>query len=148
MLGIEQKVKQAKARYDVVIALMMPAFVKVSEAYRRQQALLRCAAAGVAAERFRRENKRWPDKIDDLVPKYLKTAPTDPFDGKPLRWTRLADGTIAYSVGPDGEDNGGARNRTNPIMKGTDIGFRLWDVDRRRQPPAEMLGDPMEAVGP
>ena len=34
------------------------------------------------------------------------------------------------SVGPDGVDNGGN------LSGGADIGLRLWDAGRRRQPPA------------
>ena len=38
-------------------------------------------------------------------------------------------------IGPDGEDNGGKMDRQHPVTPGTDIGFRLWDVAKRRQPP-------------
>ncbi len=145
MAAVERKVKQAKVEYDVMTALLMPAFLKVSEAFRRDQAYLRCAIVAVAAERYRRDHGRWPATVEQLVGDYLKAAPTDPYDGQPLRYKRLADGLIVYSVGPDKEDNGGARNRTNWMMKGTDLGFRLWDADQRRRPPAELLPEPDEA---
>ena len=140
--------RQAKVDYDVVIALLVPALTKVSEASRRNQAYLRCAIVAVAAERYRRDKGHWPGTVDELAQDYLKAVPTDPYDGKPLRYKPLPDGVIVYSVGPDGEDNGGARNRANHLAKGTDYGFRLWDVAGRRQPAAEVLPPPQESPGP
>jgi hypothetical protein len=137
--ALEEKVKQARAKYDVIIALLMPAFLKVGEAYRRDQAYLRCAIVAVAAERYRRDYGKWPTKIDELAPEYLKAVPTDPYDGQPLRYKRLEDGAVVYSVGPDKQDDGGARNRHNTLAKGIDYPFRLWDVSKRRQPAAEVL---------
>jgi hypothetical protein len=147
MKQLELRARKAKAEYDVVIALLMPAMTKVSEAYRRNQAGLRCATVAVAAERYRRDKGRWPGTLDDLTRDYLKAVPTDPYDGKSMRYKRLADGVIVYSVGPDKVDNDGARNRTNPLAKGTDYGFRLWDVAARRQPPAEVLPLPFMEFG-
>jgi hypothetical protein len=67
-------------------------------------------------------------------------VPRDPFDLGPLKLAGRPDGVVIYSVGPDGKDDGGAvwqaGNRT-----GSDLGVRLWDVDRRRQsPPAATSG--------
>ncbi len=46
-----------------------------------------------------------PAVLEDLVPEYLAAVPTDPFDGKPLRY--LKDKKILYSVGEDLTDAGG-----------------------------------------
>ena len=47
---------------------------------------------------------------------------------------------VVYSVSLDRQDNGG--NITdNPTIAGADLGFRLWDVNRRRQP-AKNVGVP------
>jgi len=62
-------------------------------------------------------------------------VPADLYDGMPLRLRRLEDGLVIYSVGPDGQDNGGHLDRKSPTNPGTDLGFRLWDVAKRRQPP-------------
>jgi hypothetical protein len=119
--------------------------VKVAESSHRSQALLRCALVGLALERYRQETGRWPERLDDLVAGQLKAVPPDPFDGRPLRYKRLADGVLVYSIGPGGKDDGGAMNRKAPGMKGTNLGFRLWDADRRRQPAAELLPSPNES---
>jgi hypothetical protein len=146
--AVERKIKEAKVHYDVLIAMLMPAYVKVGEAWRRDQAYLRCAIVAVAAERYRSDHNAWPKTLAALVPDYLKAVPLDPYDGQPLRYKVLPDGAIVYSVGPDKEDNDGARNRHNPLSKGTDFPFRLWNVDRRRQPPAELLTEPNEILVP
>ncbi len=148
MKALETKTKKAKVEYDLLIALMMPSVIKVADAYRRDQAYLRTALVAVAAERYRRDHGTWPATLADLVEKYLKALPNDPYDGQPLRYRALPDGVIVYSVGPDKEDNGGVRNRHNWLAKGSDLGFRLWNADRRRQPPAEVLPEPNEEPGP
>jgi hypothetical protein len=93
------------------------------------QARLRCAAAGLAVERYRRKNGRWPEELSELKDEFLLEVPADPFDGKPLRYYKIDEGTVVYSVGPDRKDD------LTAAWKGAGICFRLWNVDRRRQPP-------------
>jgi hypothetical protein len=115
--------------------LFLPALEKTVLATNQKYAQLRCAGAALAAERYRREKGRWPETLATLVPDYLDDVPIDPFDGQPLRLARPDDGLVVYSVGPDGHDDGGTLDWRNPKRPGTDLGFRLWDVDKRRQPP-------------
>jgi hypothetical protein len=62
----------------------------------------------IAVERYRRDHgEQLPPDVDALVPAYLDSAPIDPFTGKPLRYVREADGYVAYSVGPNRQDDGG-----------------------------------------
>lgn len=67
----------------------------------------RCAVAALGVERYRLAHGELPQKLDELVPLYLKTVPTDPFDGQPLRYRKLANGYVVYSVCKDGHDDGG-----------------------------------------
>jgi hypothetical protein len=46
----------------------------------------------------------------------------------------MDNGVVIYSIGPDRQDNGGTLDN-NPHKVGTDVGFRLWSVPQRRQPP-------------
>jgi len=48
---------------------------------------------------------RLPDRLDELVPKYLDTIPTDPFDGKPMQYN--PEKKLIYTVGEDLTDSGG-----------------------------------------
>ncbi len=72
-------------------------------------ALLRTARVAVAVERFRLAHERLPEGLEQLVPEFLDAVPLDPFTGDPLRYVRTQDGYAVYSVGADGEDNGGTR---------------------------------------
>jgi hypothetical protein len=101
----------------------------------RQRAMLASVTTALAVERFRRDASRWPESLAEMVPGYLKMVPTDPFDLRPSRYTRLPDGVVIYAVGPDGVDDGGAVHTPGPGPLAADIGVRLWDVAHRRQPP-------------
>jgi hypothetical protein len=114
---------------------LLPALSAAGETFRRKHAYLRCTIVALAAERFRREKKVWPDSVDQLCPQYLAAVPLDPFDGEPLRCRRVEDGVIIYSVGQDAFDNNDNLDREHPNQSGVDIAFRLWDVAKRRQPP-------------
>jgi hypothetical protein len=68
---------------------------------------IRTAEAAAAVERYRLTNNQPPEILEELVPTYLAAVPTDPFDGQPLRYKKLAKGYIVYSVGENGKDDGG-----------------------------------------
>jgi hypothetical protein len=111
----------------------LPAVLKRLRTTPLTLAKLRCAAVALALERYRRDHGNWPKSLEVLTPAPLTQVPADPFDGKPLRLRRLDDGAVVYSIGPDGEDNGGRLDLPQQGAAGTDLGFRLWDVGQRRQ---------------
>lgn len=65
----------------------------------RNLAMLNCALTGLAIERYRITNGKWPRKLDELVPEYLAKLPTDPFNGEPLLVGTIPGGLVIYSVG-------------------------------------------------
>ena len=95
-------------------------------------ALLRAAAACVAAERFRLAEGRWPTDLAELVPKYLASVPADPFDGQPLRFKRTGGKFVVYSLLPDGLDSEGDLGE-GYCHSGPEIGIQLFDPVLRRQ---------------
>jgi hypothetical protein len=143
---IEEKAGAGHGGDEELMHFLMPALSKLAVRFREDQAVLRGAVVGLALERYRLDKGRWPKELTELAPDYLPAVPLDPFDGRPLRYRPLADGVIVYSVGPDGQDDGGVLNRKNTIAVGTDLGFRLWDVTARRQPAAEVLPPPDESA--
>ena len=68
------------------------------------------------------------------MPKYLTAVPATRSILKPIRLARRLDGIVIYSVGADGTDEGGVIT-SDGAVKPTDIGIRLWNVDKRGQPP-------------
>jgi hypothetical protein len=93
-----------------------------SDNFRLSQAALRCLSVALAAERHRLDHGDWPDAPVNL--------PLDPFDGQPLRYRKLADGLMVYSVGFDEADDQG-NLRKDPHEVGSDFGFRLWNPSHR-----------------
>lgn len=124
-------------KQPVLVRMLAPAVTKVAGVHHRGVAQLRCVSIMVAAERYRLDHGDWPDEAAMLVPRYLAHIPADPFDGQPLRFRRLEDGVVIYSVSHDRADNSGKFDK-NPMVSGTDWGYRLWDVAKRRQRPVPL----------
>jgi hypothetical protein len=100
------------------------------------RAYFRSITTALAIERYRIAHGRWPESLQQLVPQFIGNLPLDPFDGQALRYRRLPDGVVVYSIGWDGIDDGGDVNgyETFGMSQAKDIGFRLWDPNKRRQP--------------
>ncbi|MBO0700976.1 MAG: hypothetical protein J2P46_21455 [Zavarzinella sp.] len=118
--------------------LLLPNLAKLHDPSLRTKAHLRCVAVGLAIEQFRQIRGRWPESLEELPRGLLPAVPLDPFDGKPLKYARRADGVTIYSIGLDEQDNGGNivdGPRWTPDPRGEDIGFRLYNPDFRALPP-------------
>ena len=134
--AMEQIARQARRHPDLCpVTLLFLGCPELNDAFSRAHAALRCTAAALAAERYRRVHGGWPESLDQLMPDFLAAVPIDPFTDDPLLYHKLPDGVVIYSVGQDGVDNGGVVDAKNPALPGADVGFRLWDVAKRRQPP-------------
>jgi hypothetical protein len=49
-----------------------------------------------------------PERLEQLVPKYLPELPDDPFTGRPLIYRPQGASYLLYSTGPDLDDDGGS----------------------------------------
>ena len=68
----------------------------------------RIVITALALERYRANHGVYPPALAALAPQFLKSAPVDFMDGRPLRYRLAADGHfLLYSVGLDCVDNGG-----------------------------------------
>jgi hypothetical protein len=90
---------------SMLLGYLSPAVAKEAEGL----ALVRMSLAALAIERFRLAEGRRPASLDEIAPRYLPTVPVDPCDGQPIRFRPLPKGYMVYSVGRDGQDNGGLR---------------------------------------
>jgi hypothetical protein len=125
----------------ILSSLLLPAAERVANSYWRTTAEARCAVVGIACERFRRQHGRWPDTLAELVPAFIPEVPLDPFNAEPLRFAKSEDGVVVYSVGKRLPSEFGKPAVRPELPEGVEIGFRLWDPDRRRLPPPP---DPVE----
>lgn len=130
---LDQELRELRTS-SALAALPFVGVLKLGEASRRKHALIRCTLAALAAECYRQKFQTWPASLDQLCPQFLADVPLDPFDGEPLRFRRTEDGIVIYAVGSDGVDNNGNLDREHPTQPGVDIGFRLWNIAKRRQP--------------
>ncbi len=87
----------------------IPALGSVAKIDLRVSAGVNCARVALGIERYRLAKGSLPKVLDDLIPRYIDIdkTPTDPFDGKPLRYKLTEPGYIVYSIGEDGTDEGG-----------------------------------------
>ncbi len=108
-------------------------YAKYLEEEWRFDAAFSCAVPAVAMERFRLANRRWPQNLGELKPRYLKAVPMDPFSGQPLRMVRKSSALIVYSVGENQLDDGGTIGQKSRAH-GPDLGFILHDPETRRRP--------------
>ncbi len=116
---------------QVLVRMLLPSLTRAMELHVMSIARLRCARVAVAAERFRLDTGRLPDSIEELAPRFIAAPPTDPFDGKALRFVIVEEGIVIYSIGEDLEDDDGSVAPVEGEKRPRDLGFRLFKPDRR-----------------
>jgi hypothetical protein len=88
------------------------------------EAMRRLMVTAIALERYRLERGKYPVELRELVLDLIKAVPVDPMDGKPLHYKLSPEGKpMPYSVGEDGQDDGGdcsPANAANHLSK-------IWD---------------------
>lgn len=86
----------------------------------------RAAAAAIAVELYRRDHEgALPPALQTLVPAYLTSLPQDPATGRPMLLKSAPDAFSIYSVGRDGQDDGGDFTSERPRLRGKDVGVRV-----------------------
>jgi hypothetical protein len=103
----------------MLLSLMSPAFERM------QLSLDRCEQTGylvqiaLALEMYRAEMGQYPTKLEELSPKYIPAVPKDIFSGQLPIYRRTERGYVLYSVGPNGQDDGGRTSDDQP--RGDDL---------------------------
>jgi hypothetical protein len=93
----------------VLLKLLLPAISRAVVKTHRAQTVTRMATIACALERYRLAHGTYPASLEDLVPGFLATIPTDWMSGDPFHYRKTDDGWFRlWSIGPDGKDDGGA----------------------------------------
>jgi len=94
---------------EVLKALLLPAVQQVDRAWIRSEMRRQVTIVGFALADYKRQHKRYPATLDDLVPARLNKLPQDFYSGGPLQYHISEDGQdmLVYSVGENGLDDGG-----------------------------------------
>ena len=109
-----EKIAKTIKRYHFHLsAMFLPELSSSVRVENKGFAQIRSATAALAVEHFRLVHGQLPENLNELVPQFLPAVPSDPFDGAPLRYHRLAKGYVIYSVGADGHDDGGREKPAN-----------------------------------
>jgi hypothetical protein len=87
----------------------MPAIMGAAKRIAATQTILRSLAAACAVERYRMAHGRLPATLEDLVPAFLASIPTDPLTGKPLCYKPSESSSyLIYGTGWDQTNNAGS----------------------------------------
>jgi len=97
--GMAMRVSGAHARDVAQIETTL------ASAEKRQLATRRVLMTELALQLYRLERGEDPPDLSVLVPSILKSAPIDPYSGKPLLYRKSGKIGAVYSVGPDLDDD-------------------------------------------
>ena len=106
-----------------MIGLLFPAIRQVQNAFERAEQTNRNLHLAFALAAYRHDHGSYPEKLDDLAPKYLPAIPDDLFSGKALIYRPDEKGYLLYSVGVNGKDDGGRTYGDDP--RGDDLRVRM-----------------------
>ncbi|MDD5191823.1 MAG: hypothetical protein PHH54_04075 [Candidatus Nanoarchaeia archaeon] len=88
-------------------------------------AVLGAAEIAISNRLYKKENGKYADSLEQLVPQNIANLPTDPFTGKAYLYQKRGEGFKVYSSGKNLEDNGGDGTIEMVGMSGPDIVFEL-----------------------
>ena len=116
--GIEKGARDAKARQGLLdrwrfplMDSLRPNWSKAVFALMRGETMREMACAAVAIERHRLRHGALPENLQALMPEFVRDAPHDFMNGKPLRYRRGEGGRFnLWSVGEDGRDGEGKQD--------------------------------------
>jgi hypothetical protein len=91
-------------------------FAEDSNARRR---LLIC---DLAIRLYQAEYGKLPERLEQLAPEYLRELPIDPFSGRPPVYRPRGEAAfLLYSIGPDGNDDGGMPTEKDNLLGDGDL---------------------------
>jgi hypothetical protein len=122
--AIEKEIRNGSP--GIMSSQFLPALGAIFRQQTRSVANHRVAAALVAATKLRLETNAVPETFDELAAQLVPPASRDPFTAdQPLVLKRNDNALLVYSVGPDGEDDGGPPTPGGDKVEGNDdVG--LW----------------------
>jgi hypothetical protein len=112
----------------ILVAMVVPAWVRVKQEETRAEAALAVAEVAFALKLYKGEHGDYPESLDALSPGTLQAVPADPFTGKPLVYVREGEGFLVQSLGLNGKDDGGL---TETWKDGKKVNPGTDDIARR-----------------
>jgi hypothetical protein len=106
----------------MLLSLLLPAFGAVDTVELRTHAQRDMARVAYALAAYHSEHDQYPETLNLLTPRYIAEIPADPFAGDAMRYRRVDEDYLLYSVGADREDDDGRGYDSEP--RGDDIALR------------------------
>ena len=91
----------------VLISLLFPAVEQVQVAEDRTVMRSQLLKVACALAEYRAVEGGYPESLDALHPTYLDEIPVDFYADAPLKYRRVGEAFLLYSVGANGKDDGG-----------------------------------------
>ena len=105
---------------DVFIAVMLPAMSSTCDYQERGALELDLTKLTFSIAAYRADHGADPEKLSDLVPRYIAKVPDDPFAAAPIQYTIDEEGYVLHSNGP---------NETNDSEAEQDAADETWSDD-------------------
>lgn len=87
------------------------------------------ARLAVALAAHGAEKGAYPATLEDLAPRFVARIPVDPWNGQPFRYVNRGDSATLYSLGGDGDDDGG--RPVSDDSNDDEDGDVVWTIKRR-----------------
>ena len=114
--AVQAEVDARTARRDMTTllgAFLLPVFTQAGDQAARAAAQQGALRAMAAALEFRARHTALPSTLASC----MKAVPTDPFDGKPMRYRVEGKSFVIYSVGPTGKYAGAPKQPGQPFRE-------------------------------
>jgi hypothetical protein len=106
MLGNPRKAISERVG-QMFVSLLLPAISAAMTAEDRSTTLIELNDLAFALAAYRADHGSYPAKLADLSPKYMVELPKDLFNDADLHYRQEGNGYVLYSVGANGQDDGG-----------------------------------------
>jgi hypothetical protein len=106
---------EALPRGHMLLRMLLPALGRSVASDDQWRMELNGTRLLLALRLYQYDHGKFPERLEELVPSYLQALPVDPVSGRSYGYRRLSPeedstkwGYIVYSLGRDGQDDGGA----------------------------------------
>ena len=136
---------KGKAVGEMMAYNLMPDLSLLLGVEQRRDTYMERVKVVLAVAGYKKDNGRFPENLEVLVPEYFPSVPKDCFSFSPIQYEVIKnddaeDSVLIYSVGKNGVDEGGQNNQMNSgNAAGDDWGID-WSIKTWEQIQAERLG--------
>jgi hypothetical protein len=98
--------------YTFLAGIAIPNYLKAWQTTAHNQTMANQAQLACALEEYRLAHHEYPETLEGLVPVLVQELPLDIVTGGALKYRRLDDGFLLYSVGWNESDDGGVPGKS------------------------------------